>query len=89
MYKLGDFGTARELEDDETFQSFCGTREYLHPAIHKSGTASAKVTEIGGFIVVLLMVGWGLPCKLEVYSIRYGIEWHFEQTYVWRQLETT
>eukprot|EP00731_Ephydatia_muelleri_P000894 Em0001g894a len=43
VFKLGDFGTARELEDDETFQSFCGTREYLHPAIHKSGTASAKV----------------------------------------------
>ena len=29
MYKLTDFGTARELSDEEHFMSLCGTEEYL------------------------------------------------------------
>lgn len=29
MYKLTDFGAARELEDDEKFVSIYGTEEYL------------------------------------------------------------
>lgn len=29
VYKLTDFGAARELEDDEQFQSLYGTEEYL------------------------------------------------------------
>lgn len=29
VYKLTDFGAARELEDDETFESIYGTEEYL------------------------------------------------------------
>ena len=29
IYKLADFGAARELEDDEAFMSLYGTEEYL------------------------------------------------------------
>ena len=29
IYKLTDFGAARELQDDETFTSIYGTEEYL------------------------------------------------------------
>ena len=29
MYKLTDFGAARELEDDQQFMSLYGTEEYL------------------------------------------------------------
>lgn len=29
VYKLADFGAARELEDDEAFKSLYGTEEYL------------------------------------------------------------
>lgn len=29
VYKLTDFGAARELEDDEKFMSIYGTEEYL------------------------------------------------------------
>ncbi|KAM9523814.1 inhibitor of nuclear factor kappa-B kinase subunit epsilon-like isoform 2-T2 [Salvelinus alpinus] len=35
IYKLTDFGTARELEDDEKFVSLYGTEEYLHPDIYE------------------------------------------------------
>lgn len=29
LYKITDFGAARELQDDETFTSIYGTEEYL------------------------------------------------------------
>lgn len=37
VYKLTDFGAARELEDDEQFVSLYGTEEYLvrHAHTHK------------------------------------------------------
>ncbi|XP_784300.4 serine/threonine-protein kinase TBK1 [Strongylocentrotus purpuratus] len=35
VYKLADFGAARELEDDEAFKSLYGTEEYLHPDLYE------------------------------------------------------
>lgn len=35
IYKLTDFGAARELEEDQQFQSLYGTEEYLHPALYE------------------------------------------------------
>uniref|UniRef100_H3B1U8 TANK binding kinase 1 n=1 Tax=Latimeria chalumnae TaxID=7897 RepID=H3B1U8_LATCH len=35
IYKLTDFGAARELEDDEQFVSLYGTEEYLHPDMYE------------------------------------------------------
>ncbi|RUS72915.1 hypothetical protein EGW08_019311 [Elysia chlorotica] len=35
IYKLTDFGAARNLDDSESFESLCGTEEYLHPAIYE------------------------------------------------------
>lgn len=41
IYKLTDFGAARELEDDEQFVSLYGTEEYLvGPAAHLSTAGS-------------------------------------------------
>lgn len=34
IYKLTDFGAARELEEDQQFVSLYGTEEYLHPEIY-------------------------------------------------------
>lgn len=34
IYKLTDFGAARELEEDQRFESLYGTEEYLHPEIY-------------------------------------------------------
>ncbi|XP_018562814.1 inhibitor of nuclear factor kappa-B kinase subunit epsilon-like [Anoplophora glabripennis] len=35
IYKLTDFGAARELAESETFQSLCGTPQYLHPDVYE------------------------------------------------------
>ena len=35
IYKLTDFGAARELEDDQQFVSLYGTEEYLHPDMYE------------------------------------------------------
>ena len=35
IYKLIDFGAARELEDDGQFMSLYGTEEYLHPDLYQ------------------------------------------------------
>ena len=35
VFKLADFGTARELGEDETFISLHGTEEYLYPAMYE------------------------------------------------------
>lgn len=34
IYKLTDFGAARELEDNQPFMSLYGTEEYLHPDMY-------------------------------------------------------
>ena len=35
VFKLADFGTARELRADETFISLHGTEEYLYPGMYE------------------------------------------------------
>ncbi|XP_078582487.1 serine/threonine-protein kinase TBK1-like [Branchiostoma floridae x Branchiostoma japonicum] len=35
IYKLADFGAARELDDEEQFMSLYGTEEYLHPDMYE------------------------------------------------------
>ncbi|KAH8279629.1 hypothetical protein KR018_011142 [Drosophila ironensis] len=57
IYKLTDFGAARELEDNQPFASLYGTEEYLHPdlyeravlrkSIHRSFTANVDLWSIG------------------------------------------
>lgn len=53
IYKLTDFGAARELEDDEKFVSVYGTEEYLvsaapgcaggqHPSLHPTALHGEK-----------------------------------------------
>uniref|UniRef100_A0A1A9WM29 Protein kinase domain-containing protein n=1 Tax=Glossina brevipalpis TaxID=37001 RepID=A0A1A9WM29_9MUSC len=57
IYKLTDFGAARELEDNQPFASLYGTEEYLHPdlyeravlrkSINRSFTANVDLWSIG------------------------------------------
>lgn len=35
IYKLADFGAARELQPEEEFKTLCGTEEYLYPDLYK------------------------------------------------------
>ncbi|XP_058058074.1 inhibitor of nuclear factor kappa-B kinase subunit epsilon [Anopheles bellator] len=57
IYKLTDFGAARELEENQQFVSLYGTEEYLHPdmyeravlrkSINRSFTANVDLWSIG------------------------------------------
>ncbi|XP_063675473.1 serine/threonine-protein kinase TBK1-like [Bolinopsis microptera] len=42
MYKLTDFGGARELEEDAVFMSLHGTEEYLHPDIYEKALVDRR-----------------------------------------------
>lgn len=43
IYKLTDFGAARELEEDQQFVSLYGTEEYLHPEIYAKAVLKKPV----------------------------------------------
>jgi TANK-binding kinase 1 len=71
IYKLTDFGAARELEDNQQFVSLYGTEEYLHPdmyeravlrkSVNRSFTANVDLWSIG---VTLFHVATGnLPFR--------------------------
>jgi TANK-binding kinase 1 len=57
VYKLTDFGAARELEENQQFMSLYGTEEYLHPdmyeravlrkSVNRSFTANVDLWSIG------------------------------------------
>lgn len=57
IYKLTDFGAARELEENQQFMSLYGTEEYLHPdmyeravlrkSVNRSFTANVDLWSIG------------------------------------------
>ena len=42
IYKLTDFGGARELEEDAVFMSLHGTEEYLHPDIYEKALVDRR-----------------------------------------------
>lgn len=43
IYKLTDFGAARELDDDQQFISLYGTEEYLHPDMYERAVLRKSV----------------------------------------------
>ncbi|XP_019736077.1 inhibitor of nuclear factor kappa-B kinase subunit epsilon-like isoform X1 [Hippocampus comes] len=57
VYKLTDFGAARELEDDEKFMSIYGTEEYLHPDMYERVVLRAHHQKAYGVSVDLWSVG--------------------------------
>ncbi|KAL8179067.1 UNVERIFIED_CONTAM: hypothetical protein K2H54_059161 [Gekko kuhli] len=57
VYKLTDFGAARELEDDEKFVSVYGTEEYLHPDIYKRAVLKKPQQRAYGATVDLWSIG--------------------------------
>ena len=42
VFKLADFGTARELRADETFISLHGTEEYLYPGMYERALVNPR-----------------------------------------------
>ena len=48
VYKLTDFGAARELQDDQQFVSLYGTEEYLHPDMYERAVLRKPVVRSRG-----------------------------------------
>ncbi|XP_075709828.1 inhibitor of nuclear factor kappa-B kinase subunit epsilon [Rhinoderma darwinii] len=57
IYKLTDFGAARQLQDDETFVSVYGTEEYLHPHIYERAVLKKPQQKVYGVTVDLWSIG--------------------------------
>ncbi|XP_056129442.1 inhibitor of nuclear factor kappa-B kinase subunit epsilon isoform X2 [Lampris incognitus] len=57
IYKLTDFGAARELEDDEKFASIYGTEEYLHPDMYERAVLRKPQQKVYGVSVDLWSIG--------------------------------
>lgn len=57
LYKLTDFGAARELEEQEKFVSIYGTEEYLHPELYERGVLRKQGSNAFGASVDLWSIG--------------------------------
>ncbi|XP_033990804.1 inhibitor of nuclear factor kappa-B kinase subunit epsilon isoform X1 [Trematomus bernacchii] len=57
IYKLTDFGAARDLEDDEKFVSIYGTEEYLHPDMYERAVLRKPQQKSYGVSVDLWSIG--------------------------------
>uniref|UniRef100_A0A0A9WA26 Serine/threonine-protein kinase TBK1 n=2 Tax=Lygus hesperus TaxID=30085 RepID=A0A0A9WA26_LYGHE len=57
VFKLTDFGAARELEEDEQFVSLYGTEEYLHPDMYERAVLRKAVRKTFGATVDLWSIG--------------------------------
>ncbi|XP_043932792.1 inhibitor of nuclear factor kappa-B kinase subunit epsilon isoform X2 [Protopterus annectens] len=57
IYKLTDFGAARELDDDEKFYSLYGTEEYLHPDMYERAVLRIPQQKAYGVTVDLWSIG--------------------------------
>ncbi|XP_067287809.1 inhibitor of nuclear factor kappa-B kinase subunit epsilon isoform X2 [Pseudorasbora parva] len=57
VFKLTDFGAARELHDDEKFESIYGTEEYLHPDMYERAVLKKPHQKMYGVTVDLWSIG--------------------------------
>lgn len=57
IYKLTDFGAARELQEDQQFMSLYGTEEYLHPDMYERAVLRKPVGKTFGATVDLWSIG--------------------------------
>jgi len=57
VYKLTDFGAARELGEDQQFMSLYGTGKYLHPDMYERPVLHKPVDKKFGATIDLWSVG--------------------------------
>ncbi|XP_060536059.1 serine/threonine-protein kinase TBK1 [Cylas formicarius] len=57
IYKLTDFGAARELEEGQYFQSLYGTEEYLHPDMYERAVLRKHANKTFGATIDLWSIG--------------------------------
>ncbi|XP_023014530.2 serine/threonine-protein kinase TBK1 [Leptinotarsa decemlineata] len=57
VYKLTDFGAARELQEGQYFQSLYGTEEYLHPDMYERAVLRKNANKTFGATIDLWSIG--------------------------------
>lgn len=57
VYKLTDFGAARELPDGQHFMSLYGTEEYLHPDLYERAVLRKNANKTFGATIDLWSIG--------------------------------
>lgn len=57
VYKLTDFGAARELQEDQQFHSLYGTEEYLHPDMYGRAVLQKSANKAFGATIDLWSIG--------------------------------
>nr|CAH7740299.1 unnamed protein product [Callosobruchus chinensis] len=57
VYKLTDFGAARELQEGQHFQSLYGTEEYLHPDMYERAVLRKHANKTFGATIDLWSIG--------------------------------
>lgn len=57
VYKLTDFGAARELQEGQHFQSLYGTEEYLHPDMYERAVLRKPANKTFGATIDLWSIG--------------------------------
>ncbi|XP_072382744.1 serine/threonine-protein kinase TBK1 [Diabrotica undecimpunctata] len=57
VYKLTDFGAARELQEGQYFQSLYGTEEYLHPDMYERAVLRKPANKTFGATIDLWSIG--------------------------------
>lgn len=57
VYKLTDFGAARELQEGQYFQSLYGTEEYLHPDMYERAVLRKHANKTFGATIDLWSIG--------------------------------
>lgn len=57
VYKLTDFGAARELQEGQYFQSLYGTEEYLHPDMYERAVLRKHLNKTFGATIDLWSIG--------------------------------
>lgn len=57
IYKLTDFGAARELQEGQYFQSLYGTEEYLHPDMYERAVLRKHANKTFGATIDLWSIG--------------------------------
>lgn len=72
VYKLTDFGAARELQDDQQFMSLYGTEEYLHPDMYERAVLRKPVGKTFGATVDLWSIGKCMQTQAVFKNQNYG-----------------
>lgn len=83
VYKLTDFGAARELQEGQYFQSLYGTEEYLHPDMYERAVLRKHLNKTFGATIDLWSIG------VTLYHVATGNKILLTQIILMQSMNTT